>query len=79
MKIKGYVMCQPINTWGDETKPEWLPKTYTFSSTPLECWIRWINIPYGDGEWDRKIQAWIDRGYCIKNAEMEIKLDEEIE
>ena len=77
MKIKGYVICQPIETWGDKTKSKWLAKPYTFSQTPPEAWIRWINIPYGHDDWDRRLQAWVNKGYCVKEAEMDVKIDEE--
>lgn len=72
MKIKGYVICTPINTWGDETKSPWHPHTDSFGKTPLEAWIRFLNITPSDADWDRKITHWVKCGHCPKHTTMEV-------
>ena len=72
MKIEGYVICCPINTWGDETKDKWHPYSNTFGHTAQEAWIRYLCIYPSNDDWDRKVQAWINRGYCPKKVVMEV-------
>jgi len=72
MKIEGYVICTPINTWGDKTKSPWHPHEDTFSKTVTEAWALFMNIRPDDDEWDRKITRWVSLGYCPKKATMEV-------
>jgi hypothetical protein len=72
MKIEGYVICGPINTWGDETKSPWHPHEDTFAKTKTEAWARFMNIRPHDIDWDRKITRWVNLGYCPKHTTMEV-------
>ena len=74
MKIEGYVICQPINTFGDETKTPWWPKTWSFGRTPHEAWQRYLNIEPNHPDWDRMQQHYIDCGLCPKKATMDVEL-----
>ena len=74
MKVYGYVICQPINTWGSKKLDPWHPFTHTFGTTAQESWIRFLGIQPSHDEWDRRQQAWINRGYCPKITIMEIHL-----
>ena len=75
MKIEGYVICCPVNTWGDETKHTWHPYEYTFDKTAQQAWIRWLNIHPDSDDWDRRIQFWIRCGYCPKKTTMEVDFE----
>ena len=72
MKIEGYVICMPLITWGDETKPQYHPREHSFGNSPTEAWIRFMNIRPDDPEWDRKITHWVKCGHCPKHATMEV-------
>ena len=74
MKIEGYVICCPYNTWGDKTLSGWHPLEYTFGKTAHEAWIRFLSIRPDDERWDRFQTSWINRGYCPKKTTMEIEL-----
>lgn len=71
-KIEGYIICSPINTWGDETKDKWLPLDWTFGTTPTTAWIRFLGMRPDNAEWDRHIHGWVNRGYCPKKATIRI-------
>ncbi len=72
MKIEGYVICGPINTWGDESKSPWHPHTDSFGTTATEAWARFMNIAPDDVHWDRKITHWVKCGHCPKHATLEV-------
>lgn len=74
MKVEGYIICQPRSPWQEE---KWHPKEWTFGTNTVSPWIRYTGCQYGDDNWDRVIQAWVDRGYCLKKATLEVHLDEE--
>lgn len=74
MKIEGYVICCPVNTWGDETKPKFHPFDHTFGETAHVAWIRWLCMTPDSSDWDEKQQAWINRGYCPKKATIEVHI-----
>lgn len=73
MRIVGYVICSPINTWGDTTKSQWWPHDHTFGRTALEAWILFLKKRPEDDDWDRVINNYVDRGYCPKKATMDIE------
>lgn len=73
MKIEGYVICMPINTWGDKTKSPWHPFSHTFGATAKEAWIRYLNLsPFESDDWDTKQTHFINCGYCVKEATLEV-------
>lgn len=75
IKISGYVICAPINTWGDETKSPWHPHEHTFGKTPHESWIRFFSSrPEDDDSFDRKRNHYVGSGYCVKKADLSIDL-----
>ena len=74
MKIEGYVICQPVETWGNKDVSPWHPRPYTFGTTPYEAWTRFLMMTQSDADWDRKLLAWTNRGYCPKKTTMEIEV-----
>lgn len=74
-KIDGYVICQPIETWGNKTLPKWYCHHRSFGTTPTEAWSRWLCIGYGTFDWDRKINFYMNRGYRIKKATLIVDLE----
>lgn len=75
MNIKGYVICVPVNTWGDETKDKWWPRYETFGKTPHESWIRFLGCrPEDDDTFDRKRNHYVGLGYCVKETTMEVNI-----
>ena len=78
MKIEGYVICQPVNTWGNSDVCPWHPETSTFGHTPLESWIRFLmamhKIDYRHNRWYEMQNHYVNRGYCPKKASMEIDI-----
>lgn len=71
-KIEGYVICQPVNTWGNKDISSWHLHHHTFGETAHQSWIRWLCMTPDSDDWDRKQTAWINRGYCAKKATMEV-------
>ena len=74
MKVEGYIICFPAMQDGAAGGVVYAPHTYSFGKTVTEAWIRFMNIHPNDFEWDRKQTHWIDRGYCVKEATLEVKL-----
>lgn len=76
MKIEGYVICQPVNTWGDKTKVPWNPRMDSFGATMQEAWSRLMwhnhNVNYENPGWYRFQNEYVKRGYCPKKATMEV-------
>lgn len=78
MIINGFVICQPVNTWGNKTIPPWHPFTSTFGKTPLQAWINFLmsghKVDYGHSRWYEMQNHYINRGYCVKETNMDVKI-----
>ncbi len=64
----------PVNTWGNKKLDPWHVMEHSFGKTATEAWIRFMNAGPNDHDWDRQQTHWIDRGYCVKEATLEVKL-----
>jgi len=62
--IKGFVIYCP------HTKGYYAH--HTFGVTSMESWIRQCRSTYDDKDISRKIQAWHDRGYRLREATLTI-------
>jgi hypothetical protein len=49
----------------------------TFGITTYEAWVRHCHTDHADPDISRKIQAWHDRGYRLKEATLTIHLGED--
>lgn len=75
IKVKGYVICMPASVWAkDISKFPWHPREHSFGKTATEAWIRFMNLHPNDYQWDKQQTYWIDRGYCVKEATLEVKV-----
>lgn len=73
MKMEGYVIVPPVSEW-DDLETVWPLISYSsLGKTPTEAWMRHGRLT----EWDSaKINRWIDRGYRLKKASLEIQDDD---
>jgi hypothetical protein len=75
MKMDGYVVVPPVNSW-DDKEAVWLDTGYrSFGKTSIEAWIRFTGYTYDDPDRSIKIQRWHDGGYRLKKATLEITDD----
>jgi len=75
MHIDGFVIIPPVNPWDEKNRESIIPiNSYnSFSLTPTEAWARHAQIQPSDDDFSRKVQAWHDRGYRIRDATLLIK------
>lgn len=64
----------PLNTWGNKKLDPWHPHEDSFGKTATEAWIRFLNMRPDNDRWYELQTRWIDRGYCVKEATLEIKI-----
>lgn len=62
--VKGFVIVCP------HTKGEYAYAT--FGLTAYEAWLRYCCMQHDDPDVSRKIQAWHDRGYRVREATLTI-------
>ena len=73
-EIKGFVVKPPVSKaacWGMSYQ--------TFGLTTMEAWVRHCKTTYDNPDISRKIQAWHDRGYRIREATLCLYTTEEDE
>jgi hypothetical protein len=71
-QIKGYVIYCPHT--------EGYYSYSTFGLTAYEAWVRYYGTQHDDKDISRKIQAWHDRGYRVREATLTIHPgDDELE
>lgn len=74
--VEGFVIVPPISPWNEKHRDEiWgYLSPNTFGRTEAESWRRHVRHPHGDaGEFAQKVQHWLDQGYRVKRARMEIE------
>lgn len=74
MKVDGYVIVPPLNSWDQQHKDSiWGSYYPSFGLTPVEAWRRYIHRDnFKDMDFGIVVQRFHDRGYRVKKATLEI-------
>ena len=74
MKVDGYVIVPPLNSWDEKNKDAIWARGYpSFARTPVEAWHRHIHPDQTkDKGFSIVVQRFHDMGYRVKKATLEI-------
>jgi len=75
MHIDGFVVVPPLSTWDEKDRETIIPRmSYkTFALTATEAWARHAQVQPREDDFSRRVQAWHDNGYRLRNATLIIK------
>jgi hypothetical protein len=75
MHIDGFVIIPPLNPWDEKNRDVIIPAmSYnTFALTATEAWARHAQVQPREDDFSRRVQAWHDHGYRLKEATLTIK------
>jgi hypothetical protein len=74
MHIDGFVIVPPLNPWDKNNKDIVPHMSYdTFGLTATEAWARHAQAQPSEDDFSRRVQAWHDKGYRLREATLTIK------
>lgn len=72
--VSGYVVIPPLNEWERPHADKIIPEMSmsTFDPTAAVAWAKKAQTPISDPDYSRRVAAWFDNGYRLKEAMLTI-------